>query len=544
MAHAQPRAGAREPDPGCRDARLHPTCRRTVDVTVVARGPVASGPAPSRVHGRVRQLARRHRGLLALLVLGGGIRTVAVVAYSSALWFPDSSDYYRSALLGQPAVHRPFGYSALLAALVHLHLSFRAVAVVQHLLGLVTVVVVYALLVRRGVPRWGCLLAVLPLALDGFVVDIEQVIVAETLFLLLLAVGLYLVLSRARPGAALAGTAGVVIGLVTVTRTVGTFIAGVLVVYLVVRVLARSIRWTALAGFVTGLALVLLPYATWFATYHDSYALTSYSGHFLYGRVSNFVDCDRTAVPDRLRGLCPAGRPDERPDGDQFVWGGSSPANRVVNGRPLWSNADLKEFSVLAITSQPRDFVALTVSSTLHYLLPGRSTGPKDVCPDWWDFPLPTDRPSRTCSTVLAPTTRPAPASQLPPERACLGEFRCDSRVAFALDPGRQSFRPGHVTFLRNYQAVLYTPGPVLGLCVVAGLLALAGPRGVGGVRDRLDPALLAVLGVVVLAVPSATSSFDYRYMLPTLVVLPAAAALAALRLRARSALPGDSVPT
>jgi hypothetical protein len=47
------------------------------------------------------------------------------------------------------------------------------------------------------------------------------------------------------------------------------------------------------------------------------------------------------------------------------------------------------------------------------------------------------------------------------------------------------------------------------------------------GWRDRLDPALLALIGLTLMVGPAATASFDFRYVLPTLAVLPPAAALA-----------------
>jgi 4-amino-4-deoxy-L-arabinose transferase-like glycosyltransferase len=78
---------------------------------------------------------------------------------------------------------------------------------------------------------------------------------------------------------------------------------------------------------------------------------------------------------------------------------------------------------------------------------------------------------------------------------------------------------------LRSYQRYFYTPGPLLGVCVLVGLGALVLRR--RGWRDRLDPALLALIGLTLMVGPAATASFDFRYVLPTLAVLPPAAALA-----------------
>ena len=74
-------------------------------------------------------------------------------------------------------------------------------------LGLLAAVLVYAVLVRRGVRRrWACL-AVAPLVLDGYVIALEHYLLAESLFILQLAVAVALLLWRDRPGWALAGAA-------------------------------------------------------------------------------------------------------------------------------------------------------------------------------------------------------------------------------------------------------------------------------------------------------------------------------------------------
>jgi hypothetical protein len=426
-----------------------------------------------------------------LLAVAAAARAVVTAAYATALWFPDSGTYVSSAAYVRLAADRPWAYSAFLRFVLHF-VSFRYVAVVQHLLGLVAVVLVYGLLQRRGVSRWAALLAVLPLALDAYVLDIEQFLLAEGLFLVLLAAVVVALLARERPGALVLGGVGLLAGVLSLTRTTGLAVAGVLLLYLLVRLLLRTLRWTAVAAFVLGLAATLLPYAAWFDSQHGTFALTDFTGHFLYGRVADFVRCDEIDVPARLRALCPPGEPGQRPTADHYVWADDSPANATRDGAPVWTEHDLEQFARAAIEAQPGDYATRVLGETAHYLAPGRSSGPQDTCPLWWVFPVPTATPPTTCIPVLA--------------------------------PGPHAWRPALVADLRAYQRVVYTPGPVLALCAVAGLAALARRR--WPVRERLDPALLAVLGLSLLVVPAATASFDYRYLLPALVVLPPAAAL------------------
>ena len=460
-----------------------------------AAGASASGAGVGVRHGlgtRTLRLARRHLAFLVLLVLAAIARGYVTAAYSTALWFPDSGTYVDRAVSLEPAVDRPWGYSAFLA-LLNPVTTFREVAVVQHVLGLAMVVLVYALLQRRGVSRWVSLLAVVPLGFDAYLLDIEHLILAETLFMFLVTIAVVLLLARERPGPLLVATVGVLMGLVTLTRTVGLFLVGVLFAYLVVRLLVRTLRWTAMVAFVVGVAAVLLPYAAWFGSVHGSLALTDYTGHFLYGRVSTFVQCEEVEMPERLRPLCPTDPPEERRPGDQFVWFADSPANAVEDGVRVWSEAELEEFATIAIKGQPWDYLSQLLSETVHYVEPGRVSGPQDTCPTWWAFPYPEPVEQYDCTPLLAP-----------------GPYGYDDEM---------------VGNLRFYQRNFYTPGPVLGVCLLVGLGALLARR--RGWRDRLDPAVLALIGLTLMAGPAATASFDFRYVLPTLAVLPPAAALA-----------------
>ena len=458
-------------------------------------GASASGAGTSTRPGpgtRALRLARRHLAFLVLLALAAVARAYVTAAYSTALWFPDSGTYVDRAAWAEPAVDRPWGYSGFLA-LLNPVTTYREVAVVQHVLGLAVLVLVYVLLQRRGVARWVSLLAVAPLGFDAYLLDIEHFILAETLFVFLMTAAVVLLLARERPGPLLVATVGVLMGLLTLTRSVGLFLVGVLFVYLVVRLLVRTLRWTAVVAFVGGVAAVLLPYAVWFGSVHGSPGLTAYTGHFLYGRVATFVQCEELDVPARLQPLCPTDPPEERRPGDQFVWFADSPANAVENGVRVWSEDDLREFALIAIQGQPLDYLRQFVSETVHYVEPGRVSGPQDTCPAWWAFPYPEPVEQYDCTPVLAP-----------------GPYGYDEEM---------------VGNLRSYQRYFYTPGPVLGVCLLVGLGALLARR--RGWQDRLDPALLALLGLTLMAGPAATASFDFRYVLPTLAVLPPAAALA-----------------
>ncbi|CAA9409258.1 MAG: hypothetical protein AVDCRST_MAG66-1946 [uncultured Pseudonocardia sp.] len=428
------------------------------------------------------------------------LRVLVTVAYVPAFSFADSLSYLEVARTGDAAVHRTWGYSGFLA-LVDGVLGFRHLVVVQHVLGVAAAVLVYALLQHRGVRRWVSCLAVAPLLLDGYVVMLEHYVMADSLYVLLLAVAVVLVLWHERPPWWATGAAGAVLALGLLTRTVGLPVIGVVGLYLLVRLVRRTVSWTAVATTAVGLAAVVLPYVVWFHGHTGVYALSDYTGHFLYGRVAPFADCEKVDVPGGLRGLCPDASEEERPNPDFFVWHPDSPAN---SGR--YSDEDLREFSELILRGQAMEYLGGTAGRTADYFLPGRTAGANDSCAAYWWFPA-----SHTYEAA-GPLDCPA---QL-------------SRQGFELEPVRPVLRSAPADVLARYQDRVHTPDFVLGGLVLVGLSGLVPHPRRGSWRDNLDAVFCVVAGIALVAVPSATAVYDHRYGLPLLVVLPVAAALAA----------------
>ncbi|SOD93772.1 phospholipid carrier-dependent glycosyltransferase [Blastococcus haudaquaticus] len=463
-----------------------------------------AGPGRLRRVGRgvVTRLGRaavRHAGLLTLVGLGVALRVLATLAYVPAFSFADSFSYLEVARTGDAEVHRTWGYSGFLA-LVDGFLGFRYLVVVQHVLGVVAAVLVYALLQHRGVRRWVSCLAVAPLLLDGYVVMLEHYVMADSLYVLLLAIAVVLVLWHERPPWWAAGAAGAVLALGLLTRTVGLAVIGVVGLYLLVRLVRRTVGWTAVAATAVGMAAVVLPYVVWFHGHTGVYALSDYTGHFLYGRVAPFADCEKVDVPAGLRGLCPDGPEEERPNPDFFVWHPDSPAN---SGR--YTDEDLREFSELVLRGQAMEYLGGTAGRTADYFLPGRTAGAHDSCAAYWWFPA-----SHT-HEAAGPLDCPA---QL-------------SRQGFELEPVEPVLRSAPADVLARYQDWVHTPDFLLGGLVVVGLSGLVPHRRRPRWRDNLDAVFCVVAGVALVAVPSATAVYDHRYGLPLLVVLPVAAALA-----------------
>ena len=89
----------------------------------------------------------------------------------------------------------PQGYQALLRLLEPVG-GLALVAAVQHVFGLAMAVALYAVLLRRGAPRWVATLAAAPVLLDAYQLQLEQTIMPDVLFETMIAAGLVVLLWR------------------------------------------------------------------------------------------------------------------------------------------------------------------------------------------------------------------------------------------------------------------------------------------------------------------------------------------------------------
>src|SRR6476619_1269821 len=129
----------------------------------------------ARRTGRPRPLGaaavavRRHWLVSILLAAGLVLRVLALDAYHPALIYVDTLKY----LYGASPGSEPLGYTVLLRLML-LAGDLGMVAVIQHLLGLAMAVTLYAVLLRRGAGLWLAALAVAPVLLDAYQIQMEQ----------------------------------------------------------------------------------------------------------------------------------------------------------------------------------------------------------------------------------------------------------------------------------------------------------------------------------------------------------------------------------
>jgi hypothetical protein len=434
---------------------------------------IHSGP----LFRRITPFAREHRLFAGALAVGALLRILVLVTYQPAgLFSSDSYKYLIDAHRLRPGPAHPFGYPALLALLRPFH-HLAVVAALQHLLGLAIAVALYALLRRLGAGKIAATLGVLPWLLDALVLNVEQYVMAETLFAALVVAGLAVLCrsERLSPRAAVAG--GLLLGLATLTRTVGL----ALIVPALGYVLLRRAGARQAAALVVAFALPVLAYASAYRAAFGTFGLTNIDGLVLYGRVAPFADCKGRLCDPRPRS--------ERPGPNYYVSVPASPINRLHVSASARNRAGRRFFSRI-VRQQPGDYLRQVGSDLVRYAKPTRATRTRDWPYETWRFHDTYSEPDRRRAAV----------------RAYGGTLR---------------LLKGPARFLATYSRYAITPGPVLALALALGF--------VGGIlRRRADCLLLASSGFLLLLVPAATAVFDYRFAVPSLALLPAAGALGA----------------
>jgi Glycosyl transferase family 2 len=436
-----------------------------------------------------------------LFAVGVVLRIVTFRAYQPALLYIDSLSYLANTDVLDPTGARPIGYSLFLRPFVALG-DLRLIPVVQHLFGLGLAVGIYVLLLRAGARRWVAALATAPVLLDAYQLQIEQNVLSETLFDVMMFVGLVLVVDGAGRRRlfgrrlVMAVAAGLVLGLLVSVRLIGQFLAVPAVAYLLLT--GGRQLWHRLAAAMAFVLAFALPVATSLAYYEawsGEWSMTSIGGRMIYGRVAVFVDCDRIEIPEDQRDLCPVEPLGQRLKIDNYVWNTESPLNRHTPPPGMTHDESLRSFAMTVIRQQPLDFLRVVLVDMGKNFWPTKAQFEGDVDVGRWQFQ---------------------------PVYPRFGNYL----EALALYDAAPDVDQPLADWLRGYQlSVGYTPGALLGVALLIGLLA-----GLGVGRARHSPLRGACLywsvsGATIMLLPAAYE-FSWRYMLPGLVTLPVAGGL------------------
>ena len=452
-----------------------------------------------------------------LLAAGTALRVVTFLAYRPALLYIDSVAYLENVGPLRPSRARPVGYSAFLRPFTGTG-ELWTVPLTQHVMGLALGVGIYSLLLRAGARRWVATLAATPVLLDAYQLQIEQNLLSEPLFQVMVFTGLVLLLDGAARRRSLsrrlvtATAAGLVLGLSVPVRLIGQFLWVPAVGYLLLR---GGRPWPhrvgAAAWCAAAFAAPVLGYMAYFSSWTGEFALTSISGRVLYGRTAVVVDCERTEIAPAQRDLCPEEPLGSRLKIDNYLWNTDSPAFSHVPPPGMTLDESLRAFGMQVVRQQPLDVAWAVVTDMAKNFWPTKAQFPADVDVGRWQF------------------------QEVYPR---YGNYLVELRRYDA----RPEIEPTLASLLRGYQlSVGYTPGTLLGVTLAVGL---AGGLGVG--RARRSPLRAACLvwsvaGAMLMLLPS-TFEFSWRYMLPALVTLPVAGGLGLTALTERH--PGMAAST
>lgn len=462
----------------------------------------ASSDAPDVPGEPARRARLRRHAFFAVVLLGGVVLRVLVqLAYQPAILFFDSVPYLNIVETLDPGASKPLGYPLLARAVLEVTGSLAVVAAVNHLLGLAMGVLIYVVLVRRGVWPWLAALATVPVLLEGFQALVEHMVMSDVLFQFLVVAGVAALLWRRRPDPATAALAGVAFASAALTRQVGQplVLAGVL--FCLLAAVGTRRRLTVALVHVLAFAVPLVGYASYHAHVHDEFTIpTGESARRVYARMATVADCDTLRMPAYERVLCPPpGEIVPKPKASTIsAYTFGDPVDQLVPPPGMTVDEVLNDFSARVVRQQPLDVVQAVGGTFVRpFTAWTRTRGEDELAIERWRFRGGYPVFGKATPTLLA---------------------RWDE----AGSADRDLTGP-----LRFYQLHLgYTPGPALAGCL---LLGVAGALGLGRARhsgQRAACLLWVVVGAGLL-LSADLYQFSWRYQLPGLVTLPPAGALA-----------------
>jgi hypothetical protein len=460
--------------------------------------------------------------LIALVLAGTLLRVLA----SAAAWptLPTLGDSWPYAYYAGTDVfanpQHPAGYSIFLGLIGFFTHSVAVFVVIQHLIGIASALILFAGVRRLCGSPWPGVVGAAVILLGADQLYLEDLIMSETVFTLLLAGTVY---AGARaleqplrwwPWPALAGTLVVASAM---TRTAGLFLIPVIALALL---LARPRpwlpRWRPLASFLGVTFGLLLCYATANAIDHGSFGITPSPGWHLYARVAPIAECSKFTPPKGTEGLCERKAPADRFGPDWYLYDPRSPAVRLLG--PFGANdAKLDAFARQVILHQPGAYVESVLPDITAYFFP-ESYGA-------WKSGRGTDIDGQLSWQWAAN----------PPDRT---QAETQHGMETFFSPFTANRNLGLIDFFYGYQRTFRFGATLL---VIATLLILIGLF-VGPRRNRIAVLVLGVGSLAIIVLPVFSANYIGRYMVPPAGLLAAAAVIAAMSIgpRLQRAIPSS----
>jgi hypothetical protein len=370
----------------------------------------------------------------------------------------------------------------------------------------------------------------------------------------LIVAGLATVLWRPAPGTRTVVAAGLILGCSATFRQVGEILVLPAAVYVAIVPGAwrgRAVRAVTLCA---AFALPILVYSGISFEQNGHFQLSHSGTSELYGRMAAAADCATLKLPAYQRPLCPT--PRQRALGpDGLEHSAASPLRNFAPPAGRQRSKVIASFNHKVLLQQPLRVIGGISRDALKLFALTRVTSAGDTPISRWQFQgsypayAPTVTVSRRRVIVLGVQLTPSGGiSYLKPLPASQG--------------GKADVVRPLAAFLRSYQLRGgYTPGPLLAIAAIAGLLgsaslvrrrrrtARAGDRAASPDYQAALACFLVFTAAVAVLLTSDLFEFSWRYQLPALITLPPAGALgisvilAAIRRRRGKAASGGGAP-
>ena len=462
-------------------------------------------PSP-QTRRRLAVWARQHWCFLVVFLTGAALRVLTSVAYRPILLFIDSYRYLSNFRALDPTLSEPIGYNAIVLRPLLWAGNLATVAIAQHLVGLAMGAAIYALLLRYRVRPWLAALAIAPLMLDAYQLQIEHNLLSETLFEALILAGVVVLLWNRRPSLRALAVGGFLLGVAVSVRAVGLPLVAPAALF---AALASPGGWRRVgraAVLTTAFALPVLGYGAYFSAVAGKIGLTTADASVIYGRAATIVDCRHLEMPSYERPLCPSEPLGHRLGVDDYAHVDQL-AKLVTLPPGETTNQVLHNFALRVFRHQPLDFAHAVLDDFVKGFALSPTTAHNDVPVSRWQFQV---------TYPVFPPDNPQPVTK-------------------TYGGGKPTTVKALTEFLRDYQlSVGFVPGPLLALAFLAGRL---GAVGLGRARrSGLRAAcLLPTLTGLTLLLAADVFEFSWRYQLPSLVFAPLAGALGVTALLRRS---------
>ncbi len=371
-------------------------------------------------------------------------------------------------------------------------------------------------MIRRGAGRWLAALAIAPVLLDAYQVQIEQVLMPDVWLEALIVAGLAILLWRPDVGWRRVVAAGFVLGASATVAQIGEALLLPAVIYLLVLGGGWRLAIGRAAALLVAFVVPILAYMTGNYLIAGNFFLSHTGATSFYGRAAAAADCATLRLPAAERAMCPT--PRQQAQGpDWLEYNKASPIRPYYDDQPRpKTDAQITDFTHRVISQQPLRLLSAYGTDVAKLFTVNHTTGAGDTPVYRWQF--------QTRYPYFPPWT----------------SARKIDRVITTYGGGKPVVVEPVARFMRAYQLDGgYTPGVLFAVLAAGGLAGSAlllrrRVRQDAGIRQLALGCLLFTGSGTFILLVSDLFEFSWRYQLPALVTIVPGGALglaAAIRL-------------